>query len=120
MSTNTGVAGGSLHSHTGGGANYLCLTREPQWGNYSDGDESAYRRGLLFGAEYKYLVTIYPGKGLYDHNVPCAVCRPRHRSTVMMIPGRLQCPGGWTTEYRGYLMTARYDDKGMILTLLAV
>ena len=73
-------------------------------------DEAAnsWTRGTLYGAEYENVDAVIPGKGLYDQDVPCAVCRPRHRSTVMMIPGRLQCPGGWTREYPGYLMTTRH------------
>ena len=117
LSIHTGVAGGSWYNHPGGGANYLCLTREPQWGNFSAGAEAA--RGLLYGAQYHDLDSVYPGKGLWDNDVPCAVCRPRHRSTVMMIPGRFQCPAGWTREYPGYLMAERYSHKCMILTLFA-
>lgn len=35
----------------------------------------------------------------------CAVCYTSTRSTVMMIPAKLQCPTNWTSEYKGYLMT---------------
>ena len=102
-----------MWNNTGGGANYLCLTTEPQWGNYSYGADA--RRGLLYGAEYEVPDTIYPGKGLWNQDVPCAVCRPRNRSTVLMVPGRLQCPAGWTREYPGYLMTEQSHHPGMII-----
>nr|KAG5694457.1 hypothetical protein BaRGS_008696 [Batillaria attramentaria] len=59
-----GVAGGSHFGHTGGGANRLCLTKEPVFD--STPTESVY--GELSGMEY------YLHGHLYT-DVVCAVCR---------------------------------------------
>ena len=29
-----------------------------------------------------------------------------------MIPGRVNCTEGWSKEYNGYLMSAKYDEAG--------
>ena len=50
--------------------------------------------------------------GLHDDNVPCAACHVTSRSAHLMIPGTDQCPGGWTSEYTGWLMLERYTHKG--------
>jgi len=42
------------------------------------------------------------GSDIRDQDPPCAVCRTR-RSSAMMIPDRNQCLDGWTLEYHGYL-----------------
>ena len=100
-----GLAAGSYYSHSGGGANYLCATEEPEYlsstiPRYSENDIAL---SYLFGAEYQV-----PGfSSLHDNNVPCAVCYTAQRSTKLMIPGRLTCPPSWTEEYEGYLMAER-------------
>ena len=100
-----GLVAGSHYSHTGGGANYLCATEEPEYlsstiPRFSENDIVL---SYLFGAEYQL-----PGfSSLHDDNVPCAVCYTPQRSTKLMIPGRLTCPPSWTEEYEGYLMAER-------------
>ena len=34
------------------------------------------------------------------HNVPCARCHTT-RGSLVMIPARMQCPHGWTSQYAG-------------------
>ncbi len=46
-----GVAGGSYYTHTGGGSNYQCLPRNPQWGRHTDGIKSG---TYMYGAEYEF------------------------------------------------------------------
>ena len=100
-----GLAAGTPYSHTGGGANYLCTSEQPQYlsstvPKYSAND---FALSYLYGAEYQV-----PGFGsLHNHNVPCAVCYSSQRSSKLMIPGRITCPQSWTEEYEGYLMTER-------------
>ena len=91
-----GLAVGTYHGHTGGGANYLCTTEQPQY--LSSTVPSGY--ASLHGTEYQYPVF----GSLHDHNVPCAVCYSSQRSSKLMIPGRITCPQSWTEEYEGYLM----------------
>ncbi|XP_076454983.1 uncharacterized protein LOC143289765 isoform X2 [Babylonia areolata] len=97
----SGVAGGTWYKHTGGSSNYLCLVMEPQMDNmtvpvyYSE----------LYGTEYEHV------KGHHDQNVVCSVCHA-HQSTTLMIPATRTCPAGWTTQYRGHLMSEYYGRNG--------
>ena len=91
----SGIAGGSFFDHRGGGANYLCMPKDP---------------------EYSPTLCVWsPLQGGHNHNVPCAVCRVSTRSTVLMIPAKATCPSSWTREYYGYLMTAWRGDSNTIV-----
>ena len=99
-----GRAGGSNRTHTGGGANYLCMPLDPEY-------TLPYRTGVqgysyVYGTEYQA-----PIQGSQDHNVPCAVCYASTRETVLMIPAKTSCPTSWTREYYGYLMSAHHGHK---------
>ncbi|XP_019639248.1 PREDICTED: uncharacterized protein LOC109481186 [Branchiostoma belcheri] len=104
-----GIAGGTLYTHSGGGANYVCLPKDPEWGVFTDGNQ---RTAYMQGAEYELNngINPFPGASLHDHDVPCAVCHVASRGSKLMIPARLSCPSGWTREYRGYLMTSYYNQ----------
>ncbi|XP_019639220.1 PREDICTED: uncharacterized protein LOC109481158 [Branchiostoma belcheri] len=105
-----GIAGGTQHTHSGGGANYVCLPKDPEWGVFTDGNQGT---AYMCGAEYQVVYGNNPfqGASLHDHDVPCAVCHVASRGSKLMIPARLICPSGWTREYRGYLMTERYSHS---------
>jgi hypothetical protein len=95
-----GRAGGTRYHVQGGAANKLCLPEDP--------DYVAETAGFLGpseieGAEYEFSGNLHPG--LYDYNVPCAVCYVSIRTSVLMIPAKSQCPLSWTREYYGYLTT---------------
>ncbi|XP_078617600.1 uncharacterized protein LOC144885553 [Branchiostoma floridae x Branchiostoma japonicum] len=106
-----GIAGGTFYSHTGGGANYVCLPKDPEWGVFTDGNQGA---AYIQGAEYQddqFGNSPFQGASVYNHDVPCAVCHVASRGSKLMIPARLSCPSGWTREYKGYLMTERYNHN---------
>ena len=103
----SGIAGGTFYTHRGGGANYLCMPKVPEYSptlRYQSGVRS---HAFVYGAEYNR-----PLQGGHDHNVPCAVCRVYTRSTVLMIPAKATCPSSWTREYYGYIMTEWVGDRG--------
>ena len=104
----SGRAGGSWYNHKGGGANYLCLTGEPEYSDYAAGNQAS---SFVYGAEYEISAN-QPYRPLHDQNVPCAVCYIPTRFTVVMIPGRMSCPSMWTQEYFGYLMSAHHGHEG--------
>ncbi|KAI0233410.1 hypothetical protein LSAT2_016339 [Lamellibrachia satsuma] len=109
-----GSAAGSFHQHTGGGSNYLCMPRDPEWGpKTTSGFQSG---GRLYGAEYQIqsneLFSKANAQSLLNNDVPCAVCFVTSRPTKLMVPAKLTCPDGWTKEYSGYLMAEHYNDKG--------
>ena len=100
----SGIAGGTHHWHEGGGGNYLCMPRDPQYVLPSQpgvrGDAHVY------GGEYWQ-----PIQGHNLHNVPCAVCEVSTRGMKQMIPAKATCPPSWTLEYRGYIMTTYNGPK---------
>ena len=100
-----GITGGSHYTHTGGGANYVCLPKVPQY--LSTTVPTLY--SLMHGTEYEVYNDIFSGK--HNHNVPCAVCYTSTKSVKLMIPARTSCPSSWTIEYKGYLMTNHYSYK---------
>ena len=100
-----GITGGEWYGHTGGGANYVCLPKVPQYMSTNVPTHSSY----MYGTEYQVDNNIISGKN--DHNAPCAVCYTSTKSVKLMIPARTSCPSSWTTEYKGYLMTERHVHK---------
>ncbi len=98
-----GLAAGSHYTHTGGGANYLCITKKPIYISTTVPSHYSY----LYGSEYE--VPVF--NSLHNQNVPCAVCHTSKRSSKLMIPGTTTCPQTWTEEYEGYLMTEYRDHK---------
>ena len=97
----SGRAGGSRYSHSGGGANLICLPNDPEYRQYQSGTQA---HSQVFGVEYEGQ---FPGT-TSNHNMPCAVCFTSIRSTVLMIPAKTSCPANWITEYTGYIMTAHH------------
>ena len=100
----SGKTGGSWYTHTGGGANYLCMPDDPQYTLPYRSGVQGYAR--IFGTEYEN-----PIRGTQDHNAPCAVCLATSRETVLMIPAKTTCPTSWTTEYTGYLMSTHHAQQ---------
>ncbi|XP_019860029.1 PREDICTED: short-chain collagen C4-like [Amphimedon queenslandica] len=98
-----GITGGEWHAHTGGGANYVCLPKVPQYMSTTVPDLYSH----MYGTEYQVNNHIFSGK--HDHNVPCAVCYTSTKSVKLMIPARTSCPSLWTIEYKGYLMAERHN-----------
>lgn len=94
-----GYAAGSFYHTKGGGANHLCLPQRPRYLESIPGTGSLNPK--LGPVEYQ-------ARGLDEYNAPCAVCSTE-RPMILMIPGTVDCPEGWTTEYFGYLMAGRED-----------
>ena len=88
-----GRAAGSYYTHSGGGANYLCVPEDPQY--YSQYESGTRDAGLLYGSEYQILGS-QPNVEKVDDDVPCALCFTDARVTVFMLPGKYTCPSGWT------------------------
>ena len=103
-----GRAAGSYFSHQGGGANYQCVTEEPENFDFGPGTVDA---SYMYGAEYDVFGNIPSANlPLHNHDVPCVVCYVATRVTLLMIPGKYTCPQNWTREYYGWLMAARYNQ----------
>ncbi len=100
-----GITAGSHHGHTGGGSNYICMVKEAR---YHPGARTG--SNWIYGTEYETGGHFLNSQN--QDNVPCAVCHVTTRSAQLMIPGTDQCPGGWTSEYTGWLMSEHYTTKG--------
>ena len=93
-----GIAGGSHYTHEGGGANYICLPKVPEYQSNTEPTYKSYMYGVEYESHHKFF-------GKHDLNAPCAVCYKNTKTTQMMVPGWDTCPSPWTTEYTGYLVT---------------
>ena len=103
-----GITGGSHWNHPGGGANYVCLSKVPEF--MSKSVPSDYN--LMYGAEYENVNNIDLFKGKNYHNVPCAVCYASTKTVKLMIPAKTSCPSSWIREYKGYLMSQHHNHNG--------
>ncbi|XP_071144752.1 short-chain collagen C4-like [Mytilus edulis] len=98
-----GYAAGNAKTEKGGGANFLCLPKDPEWRSYSDSKASWI--GRIFGVEYQIKDNSVYSTSFHDKEMPCSVCLITEKSTSLMVPGKVTCPTGWTKEYTGYLMS---------------
>ena len=106
-----GITAGTWYQTTGGGANYLCMTKHPKY--FTEASTGNRGTALLYGTEYGWAGGQTSAMSRFDyHNVPCAVCEVSSRSRYLLIPGTYECPSGWTKEYEGWLMTAHSNHKG--------
>nr|XP_034330218.1 short-chain collagen C4 [Crassostrea gigas] len=105
----SGYVGGSHYTHTGAAVDALYLPRNPEWGNYRDVTDGA--KAYIYGAEYETNGLFGKWTGLFEHDVPCAVCLVRSRPVVKMFPGRKTCDNGWKLEYHGYLMAGHHNHN---------
>ena len=95
----SGKVGGSTSGHQGGGGDYLCLPKDPEYTlaskpgqqEHSTVEDTIYINPIVNGSDMR--------------NPTCAACFTLNRSVVVMIPGKTVCPSLWTMEYRGYLMS---------------
>ncbi|CAC5384062.1 unnamed protein product [Mytilus coruscus] len=92
-----GYVVGKKHNINGGGSNFLCLTKQPEYTNL----QSPNIANNLYGVE-----TDINGfsPSIADKDMTCAVCITQ-RSSVLMIPGTKYGTSGWNMEYWGYLMS---------------
>ena len=108
----SGYVGGSHHNHLGGGSNFLCMPENPEYHKNTDPFPSR-NRALLYGVEYEIYSGIFDTKlasgSLNYYDAVCSVCKVHGRDSVLMIPGVIECPHGWTKEYRGYLMAPKKE-----------
>ena len=103
-----GYAAASYYGHQGSGANMVCLTAQPRYHQYNDGDHNG---ALLYGVVYALNLPSYGH--ISSHRVPCSVCLT-HTASTLMVPGRSDCPSDWTAQYSGYLVAAYYSHNSKL------
>ena len=114
----TGYAGGSGHREVAGLAEYICLPENPQWKEYRSGLQG---QAYVYGAEYQtregynsdyfFDLSNNNGQTLFQHDVPCVLCRVTGRGNVFTFPALNECPDEWHFEYGGYLMAPSLIDN---------
>lgn len=82
-----GITGGSHYSHPWGAVEYLCLSKNPEWGLHIDGAQCC--NGYIYGTEYRLYSFSHRSYSLYE--VPCAVCEVFSRTKRIMIPDKHEC-----------------------------
>ena len=73
----SGITAGEGYGYTGGGVNYLCLPKEPEY----LGSKSNCYTGYLYGTEYQNPIMSTISS---DQNVPCAVCYTSTKSVQII------------------------------------
>ncbi|XP_046581841.1 uncharacterized protein LOC124289275 [Haliotis rubra] len=102
----SGFMVGGHHSHVGAGSNILCTHPEPQFDRTFARNTSLHN--FLYGAEYEGIWKT----DLTNQDAPCAVCISATGTSSILVPGRHECMEGWNTEYWGFLVGPKHDDKG--------
>lgn len=108
----TGYTGGSDSDHTGAAVDFLCLPEDPEWDNYDDSVRTS-SGARVYGGEYQtgqdLSILSPPERNTLVEDAPCAVCWIE-RGSVLIIPGKLTCPAGWSKEYSGYLAAGDFNN----------
>ncbi|CAG2197661.1 unnamed protein product [Mytilus edulis] len=102
----SGYAGGGHYDETGSAAEPVCLPKDPDFVKTSHSISS----GNMYGAEF-FGHNNFFGANSQFQDVPCAVCRVKQASSVIMIPGKNRCYTGWNMEYYGYLASNGYSQR---------
>ena len=104
----SGYIGGKGYRTAGGGSNYQCLPKDPQFGKIKAGTQS---NSFMYGTEFETFVGCPFPQSMHNLDALCAVCHVSGKTTQLMIPAWKACPAGWTQEYTGYLMAERHTHQ---------
>ena len=98
------------YNDKGGGANFQCLARGPEYNN-KEGQGDAQGARLIIAEFWTGSLpkTTAYGKAKY-HDAGCAVCEVPS-SAVLTIPGTQKCPSGYEVEYKGMIFAGRAADN---------
>ncbi|XP_022257293.1 uncharacterized protein LOC111089315 [Limulus polyphemus] len=89
----------------GGGANYLCYPEDNlAWGEECSSSDQTFLGTLRLGT-INNNSPLNTSKTLFQRSVVCALCHITNRSSVVTFLLENECPEGWITEYKGYLVT---------------
>ncbi|XP_076100685.1 uncharacterized protein LOC143069760 [Mytilus galloprovincialis] len=105
-----GYAAGKHWNFGGSGSNLLCLPKNPEWKEYTEGDYAW--TGKLYGVEYEIGKNKPYPNIFHNKDTPCAVCQSK-RSAVLMVPGKVTCYDRWHKEFSGYLMSQSSTNDRM-------
>ncbi|XP_076081724.1 uncharacterized protein LOC143052554 [Mytilus galloprovincialis] len=102
----SGYTGGGSYNDYGAAPEPVCLPFDPDF-NKTSGGGGDY--ASIHGAEFD---SNFFASNSAHQDIPCAVCRVKQASSVIMIPGKNMCYTGWNLEYNGYLATNAYNEHG--------
>ena len=82
----------------------------PETPQYLSIDNTTSHVSRLYGVEFETKGDASaPFSDLHENNMPYAVCHTNTKLALLTIPAQYNCPGGWSMEYNGYLMTGVED-----------
>ena len=64
----------TLYTKQGGAAEKVCMPEDPDYTDDTAGLSSYYEHSRMFGSEYQFNAGPQSLRGVYQHNVPCAIC----------------------------------------------
>ena len=99
-----GIMARAKFNDKGGGVNFLCMHRDPQYPvGYSDGSQT--KSNYLYGVKYSN------ADGVLEKNAhgdaACVVCQHHVAGSVYVQWGRVECSNGHITQYSGLVMSSR-------------
>lgn len=114
-----GYMAGSHYNAGGSGANYLCITDEPQFVRPKAGRQGT--GGMVLGVEFD-LVDAYAGV-FNPENIPdgrivqndmlCVVCYVEGSYDKLVLPGRQDCgKSGYDLQYKGFMVSEWSGPRG--------
>ena len=87
----------------------MCLTKNP--GSSFEATTTSQDGDSVYGAVY---ITSGYGvsdlKPVHDYKASCSICET-NSSVTITVYGTPECPSGWITEYKGYLMSNYYHSS---------
>lgn len=109
----SGVIGGGLDGHTGGGSEYVCLPGSPEYGKFQAG-ANAYN--YIYGAEFMAYSGLFNTANMYSfthQNAACVACLSIRNSKVKLGHASDHFDNIFNldkTEFRRNLTPAIVDD----------
>ena len=109
---------GPKYSGAGGPVEHQCLPYNGDMpAGHADKDRSNQDGGVYRRVEFRdqAQLKINPRfdigskKAMNFRDLACAMCVAKQPAHIM-VPGAVDCPAGWTKDYRGYLSGSRYSE----------
>jgi hypothetical protein len=117
----SGAVAGQAYQTNGGGANYLCMSNQPTYLNFTAGTQGWLSQ--LFRTEYKtinaQLNATY--NSLHNFEMPCAVCQSQPTRMYSFVQhGNTNCPAGFFTDFMCVLRVFVHPYLPLLITTVCV
>ena len=86
--------------------NLLCIPQESTSSNQSDATTTTTTNTTPPSHITRMEPLLYTNQLGVTDAIPCALCHISNHSTIFTFSGRSTCPGDWTRQYNGHLITS--------------